>query len=61
MLSLDSQRTNFNIVVSDLSRCSNSVFVICDKLSSMGYTYFACIHDKDKKEDGSLKLKQIKN
>lgn len=55
MLSLDSQRTSFNIVISDLSRCESSVCEICDKMSALGFIYYACVHDKDKKEDGSIK------
>ena len=55
MLSLDSQRSSFNIVISDLSRCKASVNEICDKLSSYGLIYYACVHDKDKDDHGNLK------
>lgn len=55
MLSLDSQRSSFNIVLSDMERCKSSVSQICDKLSSYGLIYYACLHDKDKEENGNLK------
>lgn len=56
MLTLENQRTQFNVVISDLSRCKNSVQCICDKLSSLGFIYFACVHDKDLTPDGEKKL-----
>lgn len=59
MLSLDSQRTTFNIVISDVSRCKSSINEICDKMSSGGLIYFACLHDKDKYENGELKRPHI--
>lgn len=55
MLSLDSQRSSFNIVLSDMGRCKASVQSICDGMSSLGFIYYACLHDKDKDEKGSLK------
>ena len=56
MLTLDSQRTAFNVVISDLTRCKISPEGACDKLSSLGFVYFACVHDKDKDEQGNDKL-----
>lgn len=55
MLSLESQRQNFNIVISDLSRCNNSVQQICDSLSSYGFIYYAIVHDKDRIDLDTLK------
>lgn len=57
MLTLDSQRTHFNVVIGDLSRCTNSPQRALDKLSSMGFIYYACVHDKDVYENGEKKLK----
>lgn len=56
MLTLDSQRSQFNVVLSDLTRCKSSIQEICDKLSSLGFMYFGCVHDKDVKENGEKKL-----
>lgn len=57
MLTLDSQRTTFNVVISDLSRCSVSTDRALDKISSLGFIYYACVHDKDQYENGEKKLK----
>ena len=59
MLTLENQRTQFNVVISDLTRCQNSVTTILDKLSSSGFIYFACVHDKDTKENGEKKLTHL--
>jgi len=57
MLTLDSQRTTFNVVISDLSRCLRSTSSALDKLSSIGFIYYACVHDKDLYDSGEKKLK----
>lgn len=55
MLSLESQRTQFNVVISDLSRCKKSVSDIIDGVSSYGFIYYACLHNKDLDKNGELK------
>lgn len=55
MLSLTSQRTCFDIVISDLKRCGNSVAGIIDDLQRNGFTYYAIVHDKDVDSNGMLK------
>lgn len=55
MLSLDTQRSSFNIIISDIYRCKSSIQEICDKMSSLGLIYYACLHDKDLNENGEIK------
>lgn len=59
MISLESQRTKFNIVISDLERCKNSINTIVDKLGGSGLIYYLCLHDKDKDGEGNLKRKHL--
>lgn len=59
MLSLDSQRSSFNIVLSDMSRCKNDIRTICDNMSSLGLIYYACLHDKDLGPQGQLKREHM--
>jgi len=55
MLALTSQRTSFNIVISDINRVARSRFDICDSLSKNGFTYYLIKHDKDVDNQGQLK------
>lgn len=47
MISLESQRKEFNIVISDITRCKNRYSFLLDYLSENGITYYAIVHDSD--------------
>lgn len=59
MLSLTSQRTQFDIVISDLSRCKQSYINSLDGMSKYGFTYYAINHDKDVDSKGELKRSHL--
>lgn len=61
MISMTSQRKQFNIVVSDLTRCNSlignyqdEIKMLLSELEKNGFSYFAMIHDKDM-QNGVLK------
>lgn len=55
MLALTSQRNQFDIVVSDISRCGNSIQNIFEELLRAGFTYYGILHDKDTDSNGERK------
>lgn len=55
MLSLESQRNSFNIVISDKSRVKSPLCEIREKLSQLGFNYYLILHDKDKDLQGETK------
>lgn len=52
MLGLTAQRRMFDIVVSDLSRCKNTISDFTENLSKYGFVYYAILHDKDVDNNG---------
>ena len=54
MLGATAQRRKFDIVISDLSRCKNSIGDFLGSLSKYGFLYYAIVHDKDIDLQGSL-------
>ena len=54
MLGATAQRTKFDIVISDLSRCKNSIGDFLGSLSKFGFLYYAIVHDKDTDMQGAL-------
>lgn len=54
MLGATAQRRKFDIVVSDLSRCKNSIGYFLGSLSKYGFLYYAIVHDKDTDLQGAL-------
>lgn len=53
MLGITAQRRKFDIVISDLSRCKNTVSDFLENLTKYGFLYYAIIHDKDVDVNGS--------
>lgn len=54
MLGATAQRTKFDVVISDLSRCGVSIQDFLESLSKYGFLYYAILHDKDKDSNGVL-------
>lgn len=55
MINANSQRTQFDVVISDSERCKRGLTRICDELSRNGFTYYAIAHDMDTDNNGVLK------
>lgn len=55
MISIDSQRTKFNIVISDVKRCKKDIKCLTESLSLSGFQYYIILHDKDVNNDGEFK------
>lgn len=54
MINIDSQRREFAIVISDISRCHGNLKDLLDYVNNRGYEYFIIKHDKDIDSQGEL-------
>lgn len=55
MINISSQRTKFNVVISDIDRCQLKTLVVpCQNLALKGWQYWIIKHDKDVDSNGQL-------
>lgn len=54
MLGADARRRKFDIVISDLDRCTVSIADFLDSLCKYGFIYYSIVHDKDIDNQGAL-------